>query len=114
VSRKPVIGWIAATVFLALSIAAFSLYAPLAYGGVWTRPQCNRVKLFSAWDWDCNNFFDSVRICLLHLRLRHEPLLTQVPVVGLYHHGRATLRNIALHASRVPRCWRTESRRRGG
>ncbi|KAF4589131.1 Dolichyl-phosphate-mannose-protein mannosyltransferase 1 [Ophiocordyceps camponoti-floridani] len=50
----------AATVcFLALSAAAFSLYAPLAYGNHWTRGECSRVKVLSTWDWDCNNFYDS-------------------------------------------------------
>ncbi|KAG8406383.1 Dolichyl-phosphate-mannose--protein mannosyltransferase 1 [Metarhizium acridum] len=49
----------AATVlFLVLSITAFSLLAPLAYGNSWTKEDCRRVKLFNTWDWDCNNFFD--------------------------------------------------------
>ncbi|PHH75845.1 hypothetical protein CDD82_4244 [Ophiocordyceps australis] len=53
------VNMIATTAFLVLSIAAFSLYAPLAYGNQWTKGECNRVKLVNSWDWDCNNFFDS-------------------------------------------------------
>ncbi|EME38887.1 glycosyltransferase family 39 protein [Dothistroma septosporum NZE10] len=57
--NKPYAGISAATVFLALSIAVFTLYAPLAYGNKWTKSECNRVKLLDTWDWDCNNFYDS-------------------------------------------------------
>ncbi|KAG6106748.1 hypothetical protein E4U13_007317 [Claviceps humidiphila] len=48
----------ATMLFLVLSIAAFSLFSPLAYGNSWTKAECRRVKLFNTWDWDCNNFFD--------------------------------------------------------
>ncbi|GAO18804.1 uncharacterized protein UV8b_05916 [Ustilaginoidea virens] len=48
----------ATMLFLVLSIAAFSLYSPLAYGNSWTKNDCKRVKLFDKWDWDCNTFFD--------------------------------------------------------
>ncbi|KAG6254202.1 hypothetical protein E4U24_007664 [Claviceps purpurea] len=48
----------ATMLFLVLSIAAFSLLSPLAYGNSWTKAECRRVKLFNTWDWDCNNFFD--------------------------------------------------------
>ncbi|CAI6086799.1 unnamed protein product [Clonostachys chloroleuca] len=51
---------ITAVVFLVLSGAAFSLLSPLAYGGPWTKAQCNRVKLFPTWDFDCKNFHDSL------------------------------------------------------
>ncbi|POR35071.1 Dolichyl-phosphate-mannose--protein mannosyltransferase 1 [Tolypocladium paradoxum] len=54
-----VVNKIATVSFLVLSIAAFTLYAPLAYGNQWTKGECNRVKLFNTWDWDCNNFYDS-------------------------------------------------------
>lgn len=53
---------IATVCFLVLSVAAFTLYAPLAYGNRWTKSECNRVKLVSGWDWDCNNFFDTVSV----------------------------------------------------
>ncbi|PHH84662.1 hypothetical protein CDD83_1587 [Cordyceps sp. RAO-2017] len=51
--------------FLVLSVAAFTLYAPLAYGNRWTRGECSRVKLFNTWDWDCNNFYNSVSVFCL-------------------------------------------------
>jgi len=56
---KPIVGMSAATVFMALSVVVFVLYAPLTYGNQWTKSECNRVKLFDTWDWDCNNFMDS-------------------------------------------------------
>nr|POE48614.1 dolichyl-phosphate-mannose--protein mannosyltransferase 1 [Quercus suber] len=56
---KPLIGRLGVVIFLGLSIAVFSLYAPLTYGNTWTKAECNRVKLFETWDWDCNNFFEN-------------------------------------------------------
>ncbi|KAF2839036.1 glycosyltransferase family 39 protein [Patellaria atrata CBS 101060] len=56
---RPVIGQTGAVVFLALSVVAFSLYAPLAYGNQWTKDSCKKVKLFDTWDWDCNNFLNT-------------------------------------------------------
>lgn len=55
--NRPYVGQFAATVFLAFSIVAFTIYAPLAYGNMWTKSECKRVKLFNTWDWDCNNFY---------------------------------------------------------
>ncbi|RMY93100.1 hypothetical protein D0864_05775 [Hortaea werneckii] len=57
--NRPTIGRLAAVVFLGASIVVFGLYAPLAYGNMWTKSECNTVKLFPTWDWDCNNFFDN-------------------------------------------------------
>lgn len=59
-SGKPVLGWIAAVVFLALSAAVFGLFQPLTYGNAWTKAQCSRVTVLSGWDWDCHNLFDTV------------------------------------------------------
>ncbi|QIW98367.1 hypothetical protein AMS68_003885 [Peltaster fructicola] len=59
VKERPFIGRTAAVIFLAASIVVFALYAPLAYGGTWTKAECNRVKIFDKWDWDCNNFLDN-------------------------------------------------------
>ncbi|KAI5801502.1 dolichyl-phosphate-mannose-protein mannosyltransferase [Peziza echinospora] len=56
---KPALGWIIAMIFLTLSIVAFGLFQPLAYGNPWTRSQCAQVKLFGGWDWDCNTFHDT-------------------------------------------------------
>lgn len=48
------------TSFLVLSAAVFMIYAPLAYGNTWTKSECNRVKLFDSWDFDCNTFYNDV------------------------------------------------------
>jgi len=57
--NKPSVGLLATVVYLAISIVAFYLYAPLTYGNMWTKQECSRVKIFDKWDWDCNNFHDS-------------------------------------------------------
>lgn len=66
VKDKPIVGMTAGTIFLAASIAIFTLYAPLAYGNMWTKAECNRVKLFEKWDWDCNTFHDNVSSTLYY------------------------------------------------
>jgi dolichyl-phosphate-mannose-protein mannosyltransferase len=58
--NKPIAAQSFAVLFLAASIFVFTLYAPLSYGGTWTKAECARVKLFEDWDWDCNNFLNSV------------------------------------------------------
>lgn len=60
--QYPAVGQAAAVGFLAAAITVFTIYAPLAYGNAWTRDQCNSVKLFGTWDWDCNNFLTSVSL----------------------------------------------------
>jgi len=57
--NKPYIGRVGAVVFLALSIVVFYMYTPLIYGNTWTKGECNKVKLFETWDWDCNTFYDT-------------------------------------------------------
>ena len=54
------IGRAGVVAFLAASIAAFVMYAPLSYGNVWTQNACQSVKLFDTWDFDCNTFHTSV------------------------------------------------------
>lgn len=56
---RPIIGQTAITLFLAASIAIFTLFAPIAYGNQWTKSECSRLKIFKTWDWDCNQFFDT-------------------------------------------------------
>lgn len=68
--ERPFIGRLGAIVFLVLSMVAFWLYAPLAYGNMWTKNSCNKVKIFKTWDWDCNTFFDEVS-CLFKSRHRY-------------------------------------------
>jgi dolichyl-phosphate-mannose-protein mannosyltransferase len=58
--QYPAIGQAAAVGFLAVAIAVFTIYSPLAYGNAWTKDACRSVKLFDTWDWDCNNFLNSV------------------------------------------------------
>ncbi|KAH8802747.1 Dolichyl-phosphate-mannose-protein mannosyltransferase-domain-containing protein [Xylogone sp. PMI_703] len=55
--ENPVISKVGAVAFLLISGVVFGLYSPLAYGNAWTQQECNRVKLFDSWDWDCNTFF---------------------------------------------------------
>ncbi|KAK5131267.1 hypothetical protein LTR08_001172 [Meristemomyces frigidus] len=57
--NRPAVGRISAVVFLACSIAVFTMYAPLTYGNTWTKSECAKVKLLGNWDWDCNTFLDN-------------------------------------------------------
>ncbi|KAL1845038.1 hypothetical protein VTK73DRAFT_1296 [Phialemonium thermophilum] len=57
---RPVVNRAGAVALLALSAAVFVLFSPLAYGNAWTKAECQRVKLFDTWDFDCNTFLDSV------------------------------------------------------
>ncbi|KAL2758614.1 glycosyltransferase family 39 protein [Sodiomyces alcalophilus JCM 7366] len=54
--KNPLFNRVSAVVFLALTVAVFVLFSPLAYGNVWTKAECKRLKLFSTWDFDCNTF----------------------------------------------------------
>ncbi|CZT14749.1 related to dolichyl-phosphate-mannose-protein mannosyltransferase [Ramularia collo-cygni] len=79
---KPWAGMTAATVFLGLSVAVFALYAPLTYGGQWTKKECSRVKLFDTWDWDCNTFYDSYAEYSLAVPSASGPAPTGQAAVG--------------------------------
>ncbi|KAK3364435.1 glycosyltransferase family 39 protein [Lasiosphaeria hispida] len=57
--ERPIVNRAGATAFLALSIVVFWLFSPIAYGNQWTKSECNRIKLFTTWDFDCNTFLDS-------------------------------------------------------
>ncbi|KKA17081.1 Dolichyl-phosphate-mannose-protein mannosyltransferase [Rasamsonia emersonii CBS 393.64] len=56
-SSRPAIGKAVVAIFLAFSIAIFTIYSPLAYGNPWTRDACRRAKLLDSWDFDCNTFY---------------------------------------------------------
>lgn len=56
---NPAINKTATVSFLVISAAVFMLYAPLAYGNMWTKSECRRVKLFDSWDFDCNTFYNN-------------------------------------------------------
>ena len=60
--ERPAIGRASIAAFLAVSIVVFTLFAPLAYGNAWTRKDCERVKLFTTWDFDCSTFLNEVSI----------------------------------------------------
>ena len=75
IKENPIIGRTGLVVFLAASIVVFGLYAPLGYGNQWTKDECKKVKLFDTWDWDCNNFYNTVSIELDTLQ-SHGDLLT--------------------------------------
>ncbi|KAI9813513.1 MAG: hypothetical protein M1832_006311 [Thelocarpon impressellum] len=55
-SRRPAVAKVAAVVFLGLSVVAFGVYSPLAYGNPWTQAACRKAKLVETWDYDCNLF----------------------------------------------------------
>lgn len=58
--ENPILGKAGAVLFLGITVAVFALLSPLAYGNPWTRAECNRVKLFDTWDFDCNTFLNTV------------------------------------------------------
>lgn len=62
--ERPMLGKTGIVFFLGISIVAFGLYSPLAYGNPWTKSACKKVKLFSKWDFDCNTFLNEVRRAL--------------------------------------------------
>ncbi|KAF3349163.1 hypothetical protein VD0002_g6751 [Verticillium dahliae] len=54
--KNTIVNKAGAVIFLALTVVVFVLFSPLAYGNQWTKAECNRVKLFGTWDFDCNTF----------------------------------------------------------
>ncbi|KAL8784553.1 MAG: hypothetical protein Q9213_003901 [Squamulea squamosa] len=54
--NRPAVGRGGIAIFLAVSIVAFTLYAPLSYGNRWTQSACNKVKILNTWDFDCSVF----------------------------------------------------------
>lgn len=66
---NPLIGQSGVVAFLAASIVAFTIYAPLSYGNVWTQDACRSVKLLDTWDFDCNAFYSSVSQSCFFLRV---------------------------------------------
>lgn len=57
-TKMPIVNRATTSLFLVLTIAAFALYSPLAYGNQWTKGECSTLKLFPGWDFDCNTFYD--------------------------------------------------------
>jgi len=137
--QRPAIGQALAVGFIAISIFAFTMYAPLTYGNTWTKGACEKVKLLDTWDWDCNTFFDTVSISLLCCRhhtnklystrstmpmsprlLMSLPLLQQMcPLLRLHSHllsppplrlSLLWLTNKATRSCRKRRKWNTGTR----
>lgn len=62
IRANPIINKVGVIALLAIAGVVFALYSPLAYGNPWTKTECRRMKLFDTWDWECNNFLDSVSV----------------------------------------------------
>ncbi|TGJ83354.1 hypothetical protein E0Z10_g5421 [Xylaria hypoxylon] len=59
IRENQIVNKVGVVALLAISAIVFALYAPLSYGNAWTKSECQRVKLFDTWDWDCNAFLES-------------------------------------------------------
>jgi dolichyl-phosphate-mannose-protein mannosyltransferase len=59
IRENPLINKVSAVSFLVLSIVVFMLFSPLAYGNMWTKSECKRLKLLPTWDFDCNTFYNN-------------------------------------------------------
>ncbi|KAF2724755.1 glycosyltransferase family 39 protein [Polychaeton citri CBS 116435] len=79
---KPAVGTLWMFLFLFASIVVFGLYSPLAYGNVWTKSDCKKVKLFDTWDWDCNTFHDQYADYKLDLSRASGPAPTSQAAHG--------------------------------
>ncbi|KAI9819187.1 MAG: hypothetical protein M1827_007343 [Pycnora praestabilis] len=89
IRERPIIGKAGAIIFISLSMAAFALYAPLAYGNPWTQDACNKVKLFDTWDWDCNTFHTELGQYAIASPNAGNAGQTGTPVVPLSQEDRA-------------------------
>jgi len=58
--KNPAIVRALAVAVVAISIGAFAMYSPLAYGNPWTKSACEKSKLLTSWDFDCNTFHPSL------------------------------------------------------
>lgn len=76
VRDTPMVNKVGAVGFLTFSAIVFALLSPLAYGNAWTKNECNGVKLFDTWDWDCNTFLDSVSVPSQGLPTRERVMST--------------------------------------
>lgn len=47
-------------VFVVVVVAVYAALQPLAYGGKWTQSLCEKAKVFTTWDFDCNTFYADV------------------------------------------------------
>lgn len=61
-NKPSIFGKLFTVAFLSLSVAAFCILSPLAYGNPWTKGMCQKTKLISTWDFDCNLFHNDVSV----------------------------------------------------
>ncbi|PFH47237.1 glycosyltransferase family 39 protein [Amanita thiersii Skay4041] len=47
-----------AAVLILLAVWHYQHFAPLAYGGTWTRAECESAKWLKTWDFACNEFYE--------------------------------------------------------
>ncbi|KAK2743415.1 hypothetical protein FQN57_004880 [Myotisia sp. PD_48] len=67
ITNKPsILGKAFIVIFVALSIVAFAMLSPLAYGNPWTKDLCQQTKLLKGWDYDCNTFYNEFSQYSLH------------------------------------------------
>ncbi|KAI5301748.1 hypothetical protein KEM56_001392 [Ascosphaera pollenicola] len=53
---KPIVGRVFIAAFVVLSILAYLMLSPLAYGNAWTQSACQKAKLLDSWDFSCHSF----------------------------------------------------------
>ncbi|PGH26727.1 hypothetical protein AJ80_01673 [Polytolypa hystricis UAMH7299] len=68
--------------FVSLSITAFTVYSPLAYGNPWTQAACRRTKLLGSWDYDCKTFYTDLAKYSTPLKVGSKPPRSSSPVVA--------------------------------
>ena len=78
----PAIGRSGVAAFLAMSIFAFGLFAPLSYGNPWTQCACQQGKLFETWDFDCTTFHTNVRILMPKCRIFSLQLTNPISLIS--------------------------------
>lgn len=59
-------------VFVALSTVFYVQLSPLIYGTPWTKSQCVSSKIIDGWDYDCNNFHETL------IEYNNKPTGTQI------------------------------------
>jgi dolichyl-phosphate-mannose-protein mannosyltransferase len=55
---RPTNKYLATTVFIAVIVGVFMIYAPITYGTTWTRDDCLRSKVMDKWDYSCDTYLD--------------------------------------------------------
>ncbi|KAI5117016.1 hypothetical protein M0805_001615 [Coniferiporia weirii] len=89
-SLRPRVRLYIAAGLLSLAIWSFTYFSPLAYGGPWTRGQCERARWLKTWDFACNDFPMEAGYGVGHTP---APVTTAAPasIVGGEGEGRAAV-----------------------